>query len=262
MEKDGGGKRSDSGSLKERVYAALEDMMPLKTAEALLVEELAGSFDYNHGKIEKKIEFYKVVGWITLVAIPVISTLIAFLINLPESQTPGADTKPLLNDLVICDWRVGTASLVASFVLTFSLLIYLGVQYRGTNNVLSGLCFILAFSLLIFLGLQYWDVKKLTSGLSLGLALLTVANNIFKPADRFQRCCQIGLRFFHWRFSFLKGLGDLQRDNKSLSDYLEDKLKEFRKLQEADIDIGLPEEKGDPSGSKPSNEKSDGRHGE
>ena len=145
-----------------------------------LLKELTDSFNYNHEKVEKKIRNYKAGGFFLLFAIPIVSTVSAFLINVPEeTETPW-----LLN------------SLRASLPL-----------------------------------------------LSLILALLTVLNSIVKPAVRFSRCCRIGLDFFHWRSAFLEGLEKLEPlDDKKLVDYLADERKKFRKIQEAQIELALPDQ--------------------
>jgi hypothetical protein len=54
------------------------------------LKELAGSFDYNNNKIMKKIGGYKTVGFFLLFAIPVVSTLIAFVVNITPNN--GSDS--------------------------------------------------------------------------------------------------------------------------------------------------------------------------
>lgn len=52
-----------------------------------VLQELVGSFDYNERKIQKKVEDYKLVGHLLLFAIPIFSTLIAFMANASEDVT-------------------------------------------------------------------------------------------------------------------------------------------------------------------------------
>ena len=91
-----------------------------------------------------------------------------------------------------------------------------------------------AFSLLI---------REIAPSLSILLVVLTVLNTAFKPGLRFTVCCGIGLKLFHWRLNFLERLEVLEPlDDKSLLKYLEEARKEFRTIQEADINLALPDQ--------------------
>lgn len=150
------------------------------TTELPALKELVGSFDFNKAKIDGKITNYKVAGYVLLFAIPIISTLLAFMAN-------ASDDAPL----------APPASLMQAWIPT----------------------------------------------MSLALAVLTVINSIVKPAVRFERCCRVGIDFFHWRCAFLEKLEqiDLKKDG-ALLEYLTEARKEFKKLQIADIGLALPDQ--------------------
>lgn len=87
------------------------------------------------------------------------------------------------------------------------------------------------------------SILEIAPSLSILLVVLTVLNTAFKPGSRFTVCCGIGLDLFHWRLEFLEGLELLEPlDDKSLVTYLEAARKKFRKIQEADINLALPEQ--------------------
>lgn len=62
------------------------------TTELPVLKELVDSFEYNNNKVIEKVCRYKVVGCFLLFAIPVASTVIAFVVNM----TPEARLDPLI----------------------------------------------------------------------------------------------------------------------------------------------------------------------
>lgn len=89
----------------------------------------------------------------------------------------------------------------------------------------------------------FLSIFEIAPYLSILLVVLTVLNTAIKPGSRFTVCCGIGLDLFHWRLEFLEGLELLEPlDDKGLVTYLEAARKKFRKIQEADINLALPEQ--------------------
>ena len=168
-------------------------------AELPLLMEMMQSFEYNSNLIMLKIKFYKYGGLVLLIAIPVVSTIIASIVNISECKGSGAAT-----------------------------------NWCGA-----------------------WALPTLT----LCLALLTVLNSIFKPSVRFARVAQIGVELFHWRCEFLRDLeAEDSWDDKKLMALLTEKLKTFQKIEEAQIDLALPDLNGISAHSRTRDEQLPGRH--
>jgi hypothetical protein len=49
---------------------------------------------------------------------------------------------------------------------------------------------------------KYWMPEKLIFGLSLVLTLLTIFNSIFKPSERFNEVCRLGINSIVLRYNF------------------------------------------------------------
>lgn len=79
------------------------------------------------------------------------------------------------------------------------------------------------------------------------LSLFTLFYSILKPAERFQRCCQIGIGFFHWRCEFLEGLDELPAPATAAGEgqfkvHLTKMQKKLKSLQASDIKLYLPDQ--------------------
>ena len=59
------------------------------TTELPALKELVGSYDFNNDKIQTKIKCYKWAGYSLLFAIPLISTLVAFMANASDEAPLG-----------------------------------------------------------------------------------------------------------------------------------------------------------------------------
>ena len=79
------------------------------------------------------------------------------------------------------------------------------------------------------------------------LSLFTLFYSILKPAERFQRCCQVGISFFHWRCELLEGLDELPvpataAGETKLKIHLTRMQKKLKSLQASDIKLYLPDQ--------------------
>ena len=145
-----------------------------------LLQEMISSYNFNDGSVGKKVSRYKVLGLILLLAIPIISTIISFAVNL----TDASHAVPPLAWMKVC-----------------------------------------------------------VPVLSLALTLLTVLNSVLKPSVRFARSCRIGVELFHWRCGFLEALETVDlSDDKKLMECLSDHRKSLRRIQEAQINLALPDQ--------------------
>ena len=145
-----------------------------------LLDEMISSYGYNDGSVHRKVARYKALGLVLLLAIPIISTIVSFAVNLTDSS-------PSMPPLA-------------------------------------------------------W-LKSCVPVLSLALTLLTVLNSVLKPSVRFARSCHIGVELFHWRCAFLEALETVDlHDEKKLMACLAEHRKSLRKIQEAQINLALPDQ--------------------
>ncbi len=92
------------------------------TSELPALKELVRSFDFNKGKIDDKIFYYKWGGYGLLFSIPIISTVIAFMAN------ASADSAPELPASLMLAW-VPTMSLALAILTVINSIVKPAVRF-------------------------------------------------------------------------------------------------------------------------------------
>jgi hypothetical protein len=89
-------------SLHQEVKAILERRG--YTTDLPVLNELTGSFKFDYDRIHRKVGIYKVIGFVLLLSIPIISTLITFVVGMTHHALPAnsqlmglKDSVPLLS---------------------------------------------------------------------------------------------------------------------------------------------------------------------
>ena len=86
-----------------------------------------------------------------------------------------------------------------------------------------------------------WLPEALVFFISLALTLFTILNSIFKPSERFQAACRIGIGMNRFMIDFLVALEKMTTiDEAALLALIDRKLKELEKYQERLISMFMP----------------------
>ncbi|MCW5212900.1 hypothetical protein VU04_08310 [Desulfobulbus sp. TB] len=89
-----------------------------------------------------------------------------------------------------------------------------------------------------------WLPENIIFPLSLGLAICTTINSLFKPSERFRDTCRMAIDIDDFMTDFLIELERITTlDNLTLLDFVKNKKKEFKVYQIKLIDMFLPIEK-------------------
>jgi hypothetical protein len=89
---------------------------------------------------------------------------------------------------------------------------------------------------------NYAWIDEYVFPISLALTLCTILNSIFKPHERFQTACKIGIKINSFEIALLLELERLESlEDSSLLDFINNKKDEFENYQRMLIDLFLPE---------------------